>query len=30
VIVTHLQVHGREDLVLFDEEQSALDWLASK
>jgi ABC-type histidine transport system ATPase subunit len=30
VIVTHLQMHGREDLVLFDEEQSALDWLASK
>jgi hypothetical protein len=25
-----LQAHGREDLVLFDDEASALDWLASR
>ena len=29
VIVTDLQMHGREDLKLFDDEASALEWLAS-
>ena len=28
VIVTSLQLRGREDLVLFEDELSALDWLA--
>ncbi|HEX7624187.1 MAG TPA: hypothetical protein VF400_11500 [Anaeromyxobacteraceae bacterium] len=30
VIVTFLQTHGREDLKLFDDEASALDWLAAQ
>ena len=30
VIVTFLQAHGREDLVLFDDEASAPEWLASQ
>jgi hypothetical protein len=30
VIVTDLQAHGREDMQLFDDEASALDWLASQ
>jgi hypothetical protein len=30
VIVTFLQTHGRDDLVLFNDEASALDWLASR
>ena len=29
VIVTDLQAHGREDMQLFGDEASALDWLAS-
>ena len=28
VIVTDLQAHGREDVMLFDDEASALDWLS--
>lgn len=30
VIAADIQVHGREDLTLFDDEASALDWLASR
>jgi len=30
VIVADVQVHGREDLTLFDDEASALEWLASR
>ncbi len=30
VIVADVQVHGREDLTMFDDEASALDWLASR
>src|ERR1700694_934826 len=30
VIAADIQVHGREDLTLFDDEASALDWLASQ
>ena len=30
IIVTDLQVRGREDLMLFDREAEALDWLASR
>ena len=30
VIVTFLQTHGREDLKLFDDEATALDWLAAQ
>ena len=30
VVVTSLQVQGRDDLTLFDDEASALDWLASR
>ena len=30
VIAADIQVHGREDLTLFDDEASALGWLASQ
>jgi hypothetical protein len=30
VLVMGLQLHGREDVVLFDDEPAALDWLASR
>jgi hypothetical protein len=30
VIANDVQMHGREDIMLFDDEASALDWLASQ
>jgi hypothetical protein len=30
VILVDVQAHGRDDLVLFDDEASALDWLAKQ